>query len=141
MKWKESTKTWQNFQFTIVDNDKKTIAIFTFATGDKCYSTLWWDGFYGKLQSAFGRQYNIMEVLPVENVSQINFKAPHYYIREIMTNTEVFTGAGSGIMHLASASSNPTVVLFSVTDRNGTVLTTAAVLLSIPIYRISGRNN
>jgi muconolactone delta-isomerase len=52
--------------------------------------------------------YNIIEVLPVENVSQIGFKAPTFYskdVREIgalMANTEVFID--SGIMHLASAS-------------------------------------
>lgn len=106
----------------IVNNNKKTIAIYTFATNEKCYSTSWWGEFYEKLQSAFGRQYNIMEVLPIENVSQINFKAPNYYSRDIreiasvIANTEVFIGADSGMMHLASASPAPTVGLFSVTD-------------------------
>ena len=107
---------------TIVNDDKKAIAIYTFATNNKCYSTSWWEDFYEKLQSAFGKQYNIMEVLPIENVSQINFKAPWYYsrnIREIasvIANTEVFIAADSGIMHLASASLTPTVGLFSVTN-------------------------
>lgn len=112
----------QSVLHTIVNNDKKTIAIYTFATNEKCYSTSWWEEFYEKLQSAFGLQYNIMEVLPIENVSQINFKAPHYYSRDIreiasvIANTEMFIGADSGMMHLASASPAPTVGLFSVTD-------------------------
>jgi hypothetical protein len=62
--------------------------------------------------------YNIIEVLPVENVSQMGFKAPTFYskdVREIgalMANTEVFIGGDSGIMHLASASKVSTVGLF-----------------------------
>jgi len=104
----------------IVPNDKKTIAIFTFATGAKCYSPEWWNPFYEKLKTAFP-DYNIVEVLPVENVSQIDFKAPSFYskdVREIaafIANTEVFIGADSGIMHLASASQTPVLGLFSVT--------------------------
>lgn len=103
---------------SIVPNDKKTIAIFTFATADKCYSESWWAPFYDRLLAEYP-DYNIVEVLPVENVSQIGFKAPTFYskdVREIgalIANTEVFIGADSGIMHLASASKTPTVGLFS----------------------------
>jgi heptosyltransferase-3 len=66
--------------------------------------------------------YNIFEVLPVENVSQINFQAPTFYskdVREIgsvLSNVTVFVGADSGIMHLSSASKAPTVGLFSVSN-------------------------
>ncbi|KVV13210.1 glycosyltransferase family 9 protein [Flavobacterium sp. TAB 87] len=104
----------------LVPNDKKTIAIFTFATGEKCYSPEWWNPFYEKLKIAFP-DYHIVEVLPVENVSQINFKAPSFYskdVREIaafIANTELFIGADSGIMHLACASQIPVLGLFSVT--------------------------
>ncbi|RDI53657.1 glycosyltransferase family 9 protein [Flavobacterium glaciei] len=102
----------------IVPNNKKTIAIFTYATDDKCYSETWWEEFYGQLKTKY-EDYNILEVLPVENISQIGFKAPTFYskdIREIgsvIANTEIFIGADSGIMHLASASQTPTVGLFS----------------------------
>ncbi|MEC5164616.1 ADP-heptose:LPS heptosyltransferase [Flavobacterium sp. PL11] len=102
----------------LVNNDKKTICIFTFATSDKCYSVTWWETFYNTLLVEF-KDYNIVEILPVENVSQIQFKAPTFYskdIREIgavIANTELFIGADSGIMHLASASMTPTVGLFS----------------------------
>jgi ADP-heptose:LPS heptosyltransferase len=105
----------------LVPATKKTIAIFTFATGAKCYSVEWWAVFYQRLLKEFP-DYNILEVLPVENVSQIGFKAPSFYskdIREItafFSNTAVFVGADSGMMHLASAAQTPTVGLFSVTN-------------------------
>lgn len=105
----------------IVKNNKKNICIFTYATKAKCYNTSWWEIFYKSLLDAFP-EYNIIEVLPVENVSQIGFKAPTFYskdIREIaafIANTKVFIGADSGMMHLASASLTPTVGLFCVTD-------------------------
>lgn len=107
----------------IVKNDKKTICIFTFATSDKCYSEAWWEIFYSRLLSEY-ENYNIIEILPVENVSQINFKAPTFYskdIREIaavIAATKIFIGADSGIMHLASAALTPTVGLFSRANIN-----------------------
>lgn len=103
---------------SIVQNKKKTICIFTFATSDKCYPESWWAPFYNRLKTEYS-DYNILEILPVENVSQIGFKAPSFYskdVREIgalMANTEVFIGGDSGIMHLASAAQVNTVGLFS----------------------------
>lgn len=105
----------------LVDNEKKTICLFTYATGAKCYSEVWWTKFYGQLKEAYNN-YNFIEVLPVENISKIAFKAPAFYskdIREIgsvIAHTEVFIGADSGIMHLSSAVHTPTVGLFSVTN-------------------------
>jgi ADP-heptose:LPS heptosyltransferase len=105
------------------DTNKKTISIFTFATSDKCYSEAWWAEFYDRLKLEY-TNFNIIEVLPVENISQIGFKAPSFYskdIREIaavVANTEVFIGADSGIMHLASSSLTPTVGLFSRANQN-----------------------
>ena len=102
----------------LMPNDKETICIFTFATADKCYSTTWWEEFYMSLKLEFSN-YNILEILPVENVSQINFKATSFYskdVREIaavVANTKLFIGADSGIMHLASAGLTPTIGLFS----------------------------
>ncbi|WP_394773855.1 glycosyltransferase family 9 protein [Flavobacterium sp.] len=99
-------------------NDKKTICIFTYATGEKCLSEEWWENFYTKLKDEYAN-YNIIEILPVENVSQIGFKAPTFYskdIREIaavIANSNLFIGADSGIMHLASAAQTPTIGLFS----------------------------
>lgn len=105
----------------LVSDDKKTISVFTYATGSKCYNENWWDEYYGKLQKAFP-DYNIIEILPVENISKIGFKAPSFYskdVREIaavIANTAAFIGADSGIMHLAASSQAPVVGLFSVTD-------------------------
>lgn len=110
-----------NILSELVDNSKKTICIFTYATGAKCYSKTWWLTLYSKLKKAFP-EFNIIEILPIENVSQIDFKAPTFYskdIREITAvigNSEVFLGADSGIMHLASSSLTPTIGLFSITD-------------------------
>lgn len=99
----------------------KAISIFTYATGPKCLDTSWWDNFYNELKQHYP-DYTIIEILPVENVSQIGFRAPHYYGKDIrkiaalIANTAVFIGADSGMMHLAVASGCPTVGLFSVTN-------------------------
>jgi len=106
----------------LINKDKKTICIFTFATGEKCYSETWWNDFYNRLKEEYSGNYNIVELLPVENVSQIDFKAPSFYSKDIrqiasfIANTAVFIGADSGMMHLAGASTTPTVGLFSVTS-------------------------
>ncbi|KJD36101.1 ADP-heptose--LPS heptosyltransferase [Tamlana sedimentorum] len=105
----------------IIKNNKKTICIYTNATGDKCYSETWWSTFYDRLLKEYPN-YNIIEMLPIENISKINFKAPHFYskdIREmaaIIKNTSVFIAADNGVMHLASASLTPTVGFFAPTD-------------------------
>ena len=105
----------------LVKNDNKTICIFTYATGAKIHSESWWAEFYGSLKADYPG-YNIIEILPKENVSQIAFAAPTFYsndVREIgavIFNTAVFIGADSGIMHLASSVLTPTVGLFSITN-------------------------
>ncbi len=105
---------------SVVPGSKPVISIFTYATGQKCYLPDWWKPFYDKLQQAFPG-YTIVEVLPAENVSQIDFQAPSFYSRNIrdiggfLANTALFIGADSGIMHLANASGTPTVGLFRYT--------------------------
>ena len=106
----------------LVSNNKKTICIYTFATGGKCYSQLWWTNLYDRLKGEYGEYYNIIEILPIENISQINFAAPSFYSRNIremaalIANSTLFIGADSGIMHLACSSGTPTIGLFSVTN-------------------------
>jgi heptosyltransferase-3 len=106
----------------LINNDKMTLCIYTYATGEKCHSKSWWRKFYKKLKTKYPN-YNIIEILPIENVSQIDFKAPHFYskdIREIgalIANTQAFIGADCGIMHLASAVQTPTVGLFSISEQ------------------------
>ena len=105
----------------LFSGNKKTICIFTFATGSKCHSEQWWLKFYKKLKTEFN-DFNILEILPIENVSQINFKSAHFYskdlreIASIIENSVVFIGADSGMMHLSSATSTTTIGLFNVTN-------------------------
>ena len=107
----------------LINSEKKTICLFTYATGDKCYTETWWASLYEKLKSTYPG-YNIIEILPVENISKISFKAPIYSnknIREVgavIANTKFFIGADSGIMHLASAVKTITIGLFSITNEN-----------------------
>lgn len=107
---------------SIVPNDKKTICIYTFATGDKCYPPSWWEPFYSRLKAEYEDRYNILEVLPAENVSQINFKATFYYSRNLremaalIGETAIFITGDCGVMHLASAAHTPTVGFFSVSN-------------------------
>ena len=102
----------------IFNNDNKVITIFTFATGNKMLPQLWWNQFYELLKINFP-MYNILEVLPIENVSQIGFKEKTFYsqdIREIaalIANTSIFIGADSGIMHLSSSSKTTTIGILS----------------------------
>ncbi|MBJ7881823.1 glycosyltransferase family 9 protein [Gelidibacter salicanalis] len=104
----------------LFNNDKKTICIFTFATRAKCHSKTWWSEFYERLKTEFG-DFNILEMLPVENVSQIDFKSTHFYskdlreIASIIENSVVFIGADSGMMHLAASTNTTTLGLFNVT--------------------------
>lgn len=105
----------------LVKNEKKTICIFTYATGEKCHTETWWEEMYASLLATFP-DYNIIEVLPKENVSQISFQATSFYSRDLreigalISQTEVFIGADSGMMHLASSVDTPTLGLFSITD-------------------------
>jgi len=103
--------------------EEKTICLYTFATGAKCYSESWWSEFYEKLKSKYSN-VNIIEILPVEHVSMIDFKAPSLYSKDIremgavIANTAIFIGADCGVMHLASSVNTPTLGFFSVTNPN-----------------------
>ena len=107
---------------TVSDPDKNTICIYTNATGAKCYKEDWWGTFYNRLKEEY-KEYNIIEMLPIENISKIGFEAPNFYskdIREmaaIIRNTSLFIAADNGVMHLASASLTPTIGFFSVTNQ------------------------
>lgn len=104
------------------DSSRKTIGFFAYATGAKCYSTEWWNDFYELFYPEYKDRFNLIEILPVENISQLERKLPVYYskdIREIaslMANCELIVASDSGMMHLSSASLTPTIGLFSVTS-------------------------
>ena len=110
-----------NLVYDIVQNAQPTICLCTHATRSTCYSEQWWLHLYEHLQSAFP-DANILEVLPKGHVSKCRFRARALYstdIRElaaVIANTDVFIGADSGVMHLASSSLTPTIGLFSITD-------------------------
>ena len=101
----------------LVDNNKGTICLYTYATGPKCYSLSWWATFYERLKLEYP-DYNIIEILPLENESKLLFKAPAFIrkIAALIANADLFIGGDSGIMHLANAAQTPTVGLFSITD-------------------------
>lgn len=107
----------------LVNNNKRTIGLFTYATGKKRYSTVWWEEFYSRIKSEY-KEFNVIEVLPVENISQLSFKAPTFYSKDIrqigslIANIDVFISADGGMMHLASAVQTPTIGLFKVTNPN-----------------------
>jgi len=127
-------------QSLIDKKTEKTVCLYTYATGAKCYSASWWSEFYERLKSSYPN-YNIIEILPVENISMIDFKAPSFYSKDIremgavIANTAVFIGADCGIMHLSSAVHTPTLGFFSVTNtqsyvpynRNSKALNTADI--------------
>lgn len=102
----------------LVKNNAKTICIYTFATGFKCHSKEWWKAFYNQMKTTF-KDYNIIEVLPIENVSQIDFQTTSYYSKDlremasVIENTVLFIGADCGVMHLAAATKTPVIGLFS----------------------------
>lgn len=105
----------------VEDRSKPVICLYTFATGAKCYTESWWIAFYKELKTRYSN-CTILEILPVENISMIAFKAPSFYSTDIrqmaavMANSAVFIGADCGIMHLASAAPTPTFGFFSVTN-------------------------
>lgn len=108
----------RKLQEILPDPSKKTICLFTYATGAKCYSAEWWEQFFKVLKSNF-REYQFIEILPIENVSNLGFSIPSFYskdVREIasvIANTSLFIGADSGIMHLACSAGVPVAGLFS----------------------------
>lgn len=104
------------------DTKRETIAFFTYATGTKCFPVEWWDEFYQKFYPKYSKEFNLIEILPVENISQLDNKLPAFYskdIREIasvMENCKLLLAADSGMMHLGCASQVPTIGLFSVSN-------------------------
>lgn len=105
----------------LAPGSRKTICLYTYATGAKMYPPSWWEEIYERLQTKFP-EYNIVELLPVENVSQLSFRIPSLYSKDLrligsfLANTAIFIGADSGMMHLASAAGVPTVGLFKTTN-------------------------
>lgn len=117
----ERKKGQSRLEALVPDPSRQTICLYTYATGAKCYASDWWLPFLDQLKHAFPA-YNILEILPVEHVSRIDFREPYLYSKDVremaavMSNTAVLITADCGIMHLASAAQAPIVALFSVTN-------------------------
>lgn len=118
----EEKNQGRNLLQKFVGNQKKTICLYTYATGGKCYSKQWWKNLHQRLQQHLQNRFNIIEILPKENVSQIDFAVPHFYstnIRELaafISASDFFISADCGMMHLATASGTTTLGLFSSTN-------------------------
>ncbi len=119
LKLSESEKeNGKNILYQLTQNHKPTIGVYTYATADKCYAPEDWLPFYEKLKDKYGENFNIVEVLPIENVSQINFSATHFYgkdLRELasmMSAMTIFISGDCGMMHLASTAQIPVIGLF-----------------------------
>lgn len=118
----ESEIAWgQRVLLSLVPAGRKTICLFTYATGAKMYGRSWWNDFFARLNMEYSH-FNFIEILPLENSSQLPVAIPSFYstdIREIgsvIAGTDLFIGADSGMMHLASAVGVDTIGLFKVTD-------------------------
>jgi len=100
------------------NSTKKTLAFFTYATGNKCYTADWWERFYNEFYPKYKDEYNLIEILPVEDISMLNRKLPTFYskdVREIaavMHLCEFVVAADSGMMHLSCAAPANTIGLF-----------------------------
>jgi len=108
----------KNILKQVTKTEKPVIGIYTYATNEKCCSVDFWKPFYQSLKENYGKKYEIIEVLPIENVSQIDFVSLNFYSKDIrelasmISPMEVFVSADCGMMHLASATKIPVVGLF-----------------------------
>lgn len=114
----EEIKIGHTILSSFFSTNLNTIAVFTNATRNKKISKEWWAELTTKLEEKF-TNYNILEILPKENCSQLDFKYTHYLssdlreIASVIENCFVFIGADSGVTHLATATNTPTFGLFN----------------------------
>lgn len=107
----------------IFNNPNPVICVFTYATGNKILPKSWWYKLILEIKNSIP-DVNILEILPKENISQLDFEYPHYYsndLREIASkieNSHLFIGADSGIMHLATSTNTPVIGLFNGTTNS-----------------------
>lgn len=116
----EEMEQGQKNLMALSQNNTKVIGVFTYATGSKIINKKWWKECLSLLNTHFPN-HSIIEFLPKENVSQLDFAVPNFNsndlrgITSMMRHCDFIIAADSGMMHLASASGQPTVGLFSVT--------------------------
>jgi ADP-heptose:LPS heptosyltransferase len=99
------------------NNSLKTICIYTNATKNKCFNETWWQCFMAEIELQ-KIEFEIIELLPIEYLSKVEFKYPTIYstdIREmasVIENVDYFITGDCGVMHLASATNTKTIGLF-----------------------------
>ncbi len=107
----------------LIRNSNPVVGLFTYATGNKDMGKDWWQSMLLLLKEELP-QVNFIELLPAHGVSNLDYKVPSVYSRNIRemagvaSNFQAFIGADSGVMHLASASGVPVIGLFTVTRKD-----------------------
>jgi heptosyltransferase-3 len=98
-----------------------TLGVFANATGAKRYGEIWWLRFLAAI-SASHPEYRIVEFLAADGSSRLGHRFATYYsssprkLASVISSVTYFISGDCGVMHLASATSIPTVGLFSATD-------------------------
>jgi heptosyltransferase III len=106
----------------LVNNKSKVIGLYTVATAAKEYPSFYWDDLYTTIKKELP-DFEVIEILPDNNRSNINVGIPSFLsndVREIaglLDNLTLFISGDCGIMHLAAATSVPTIGLFKVTNK------------------------
>lgn len=97
------------------------LGVYANASGVKRYCETWWLQFLAAIR-ANHPEYIIVEFLAADGISRLGHLFPIYYsnsprkLASVISNVTYFISGHCGVMHLASATSTPTVGLFSVTD-------------------------
>lgn len=127
MRLSKSENQWGNetlsriFKQQQLVQSKPVFALYTHATGNKCYDEKWWQTFYKQLQEKF-EACSFIEILPVHAQSSLGSLIPTFYSSDIrklgslISATDIFIAADGGVMHLASAVNVRTIGLFSATS-------------------------
>ena len=100
---------------------RTTLGVFANATGAKCYAGSWWLEFLAAITAALP-SCAVIEFVPADGISRLENRFPTYYstsvrrLSSVISNLTCFVSGDCGVMHLASASSVPTIGLFSASD-------------------------
>jgi ADP-heptose:LPS heptosyltransferase len=106
----------------LTSETRPVLGLYTFATGSRRFDAEWWHRLHAVLAERLPA-FDVVEALPVENVSAFDFRLPAYYSRSIrelgafLSHCDLFVTGDCGVMHLASAVGAPTIGLFRTTPR------------------------
>jgi heptosyltransferase-3 len=100
------------------DGDRKVIALFPNATGNKRLSGDWWLALVDAL-AAVHPQLSFIEMLPAHGQSQLQLRFPAFYssnvrrMAAVLAQCDGYISADCGVMHLACAAGVPTLGFFT----------------------------